>query len=200
MAADEPRQSPTAHAFRLGEAILAQIMADPGFRLQNQPDAETHGILSGIARRDRRRAPMEAIASGQISSQAGLHGDSKGLKFLKRQITVLSLEDWRAALADLGAEDLPWTGRRANLLVERITLPRARGAILAIGPVRLEVTGQTYPCSRMEEVRPGLLKALAPDWRGGVTCRVLEGGAIALGDAVRVLSSPQWELPLPLPG
>ena len=71
---------------------------------------------------------------------------------------------------------LPWTTRRANLLVAGVRLPRASGGILQIGSVRLEVTAQTYPCARMEDARPGLLKALAREWRGGVTCRVVEGG------------------------
>ena len=35
----------------------------------------------------------------------------------------------------------------------------------------LEVTGETDPCERMEEIQPGLFQALAPGWRGGVTCR-----------------------------
>jgi MOSC domain-containing protein YiiM len=114
-------------------------------------------------------------------------------------VTVLAREDWLAACVQVQAPDLPWTARRANLLVEGLVLPRARGARLAIGEVLLEVTGQTYPCSRMEEVKPGLLKALAPDWRGGLTCTVLAGGEIRLGDSVQILSSPQAELPLPLP-
>ena len=89
--------------------------------------------------------------------------------------------------------------RRANLLVEGVELPRAKGGAHRVGPVRLEVTGQTYPCIRMEEARAGLLKALARDWRGGVTCRVLSGGPIALGDAVEVLVRPREVVPR-LPG
>jgi MOSC domain-containing protein YiiM len=34
------------------------------------------------------------------------------------------------------------------------------------------------------------MRALYPDWRGGVTCRVLEGGRVAIGDPVAVLVSP----------
>jgi MOSC domain-containing protein YiiM len=80
-----------------------------------------------------------------------------------------------------------------------VELPRAKGGIVRIGAVRLEVTGQTYPCSRMEEARAGLLKALAAEWRGGVTCRVLSGGQIELGDAVEVLARPREVVPR-LPG
>ena len=65
--------------------------------------------------------------------------------------------------------------------------------------MRLEVTGQTCACARMEEARAGLLKALAREWRGGVTCRVLVGGAVRIGDAVEVLLRPPEVLPR-LPG
>jgi len=85
---------------------------------------------------------------------------------------------------------LAWTARRAKLLVTMIRLPRVRGAILRVGQVVLEVTDQTQPCRRMEEAHPGLLKALHPDWRGGVTCRVLEEGVIRIGDAVAIEYAP----------
>jgi MOSC domain-containing protein YiiM len=150
----------------------------------------TAGRLVGIARRPMRRARMEEIAEGAVSVEAGLEGDFKGAKYPRRQLTLLAREDWQAALAEIGAEGLAWTARRANLLVAGMALPRAAGAILTVGPVRLEVTAQTYPCARMEEARPGLLKALAKDWRGGVTTRVLAGGRIALGDTVEVLWRP----------
>ena len=64
------------------------------------------------------------------------------------------------------------------------------GGVLRIGPLHLEVTGQTYPCQRMNEACAGLLSALAKDWRGGVTARVIEGGDIAMGDTVEVLVDP----------
>lgn len=157
------------------------------------------GRIRGLAVRSARREPMHCLEAVPVSVAAGLAGDCKGLKFRKRQVTVLALEDWVAACLEVGS-DLPWTDRRANVLVEGLRLPRARGARLRLGPVLLEVTGQTSPCSRMQEVHQGLLKALAPDWRGGVTCQVLAGGHLAIGDVVEILSSPQPELPLPLPG
>jgi MOSC domain-containing protein YiiM len=153
------------------------------------------GRLIGIARRPARRAPLQEIAEGLVSITAGLEGDTKGAKYPRRQITVLACEDWEAALAELGS-DLPWTARRANLLIEGVDLPRAVGSVLRVGAARLEVSGQTYPCVRMEEVCPGLLKALAKDWRGGVTCRVLAGGLIRTGDPVQV---PVRRPPEPVP-
>jgi MOSC domain-containing protein YiiM len=106
-------------------------------------------------------------------------------------------------LAELGGSRgpvaLPWTARRANLLVEGVALPKARGGQVRIGPVLIEVTYPTQPCARMEEAHAGLLKALHPDWRGGITARVLEGGTVRLGDPVSVVLRPP-ERTIVLPG
>ncbi len=142
---------------------------------------------------------MQEMAQGRITIAAGLEGDFKGAKYPRRQITILASEGWEAALHDIGHATLPWTARRANLLVAGVRLPRAAGGILRIGQVRLEVTGQTFPCLRMNEAHAGLLSALAKDWRGGVTARVLAGGVVALGDVVEVLVDPPEVKPR-LPG
>jgi MOSC domain-containing protein YiiM len=144
------------------------------------------GRLIGIARRDKRSAPMQTAESGTVTVAAGLAGDCKGAKFPERQITVLSREDWEAALASLGNAELPWTTRRANLLVEGVRLPRGPGSQMRVGQVLLEVTGQTSPCEVMERAFPGLRKALSPEWRGGVTCKVIAGGDVRTGDEVSV--------------
>lgn len=157
------------------------------------------GRLVGIAGRTRRRAPMQERAEGRITVAAGLEGDFKGAKYPRRQITVLACEGWEAALNAIGHPALPWTVRRANLLTEGVRLPRAAGGILRIGQVLLEVTGQTYPCQRMEEACGGLLSALAKDWRGGITARVIEGGLVEEGDLVEVLVDPP-EIRPRLPG
>jgi MOSC domain-containing protein YiiM len=142
---------------------------------------------------------MLEIGEGSISTAFGLEGDCKGAKFPRRQITVLAREAWEAAAAQIGEPSLSWTVRRANLLVAGVDMPRAQGGLMQVGPVRLEITGQTYPCRRMEQARAGLLKALAADWRGGVTCRVVCGGRVRVGDPVEVLVRPREVVPK-LPG
>ncbi len=77
-----------------------------------------------------------------------------------------------------------WTIRRANLLVSGVANPRAAGGLLKVGPVLLKITGETQPCVRMDEQLPGLWKALEPDWLGGLTAMVREGGEIAVGHEV----------------
>jgi MOSC domain-containing protein YiiM len=157
------------------------------------------GRLIAIARRPIAHAPMQEIAAASISLDAGLEGDCKGAKYPRRQITLLEREAWEDALAELSDARLPWTARRANILVAGVRLPRAVGGILAIGTVRLEITAQTYPCGRMNEAHVGLLAALAKHWRGGVTCRVQQGGKIAVGDRVQILWRPP-EIAPRLPG
>ena len=142
------------------------------------------GRLVSIARRNGKRAPMESLDSTRITGEAGVVGDFRGRPG-KRQVTVLASEDWQAACSDIG-RTLPWTARRANLLIEGVALPRQAGKRLIIGDVVLEITGELDPCSRMDEASEGLREALVPDWRGGVTCRVLAGGDVGIGDAVRV--------------
>ncbi len=146
---------------------------------------------------------MELVDEVAVMADAGLEGDDKGLKFPRRGVTLLAREDWQAAideLADLaGPVPLPWTARRANLLVEGVRLPAVRGAIILVGTVRLEVTAETWPCRRMEQTHPGLMKALASDARGGVTCRVVEGGIVHIGDEAVVTVRPPARRPR-LPG
>ena len=115
---------------------------------------------------------MEEVSQAQVSKDGGIAGDRRGAggPGRLRQVTVLSAEVWQRVCDQLGA-DLPWTLRRANLLVSGIDLPREAGARLSVGDLDLEVTMETAPCSRMDEQHQGLRTALTDDWRGGVCCR-----------------------------
>src|SRR6185369_17602001 len=113
----------------------------------------TNGRLLGIARHDRPRGPMETVTRVSVTREGGLRGDFRGAvlpgKSGRRQVSLIEAESWAAALADLGAA-IPWQERRANLLVRGIRLPREAGAIIAIGAsLRIEVTCECDPCSRM---------------------------------------------------
>ena len=142
------------------------------------------GKLTGIARRETTRAPMELLETVAISEDAGVSGDFRG-RSRKRQVTVISSGVWDEVCAEVGA-NLPWTTRRANLLVEGVDLPRDAGSVMQIGDVSLRVEVETAPCSRMDEQHAGLKQALTPDWRGGVCCTVLRGGEVSIGDDVSI--------------
>jgi MOSC domain-containing protein YiiM len=150
------------------------------------PGAAPAGRLAGIAWRAARHAPLVAVDSAAVTRAGGVATDARGRPG-PRQVTVLAVEDWAAATA-AAATDLPWTTRRANLLVSGIGLRDSAGAELRIGAtLRLRITGETEPCRRMEAAAPGLRAALEPGWRGGVTCRVVADGTVAVGDAVRLV-------------
>lgn len=147
------------------------------------------GRLIGIARKDRPHGPMEVLDHVAIGLDSGVRGDYRGAirpgKSNRRQVTILMAEDWTTALDQLGTP-VSWEQRRANLLVEGIVLPRETGVRVRIGQAVLEITGECDPCRRMDTVADGLQLALRPEWRGGRTCRVIEEGAIKLGDEVKV--------------
>lgn len=141
--------------------------------------------LVGIACRPARRAAVTTMDEGRIDASAGLVGDHRQRPG-RRQVSVLTAEGWEAACAELGIA-LPWTLRRANLLVAGLDLRGRVGHRLVLGEAVLEITGELDPCRRMDDAHPGLMAALVPSWRGGATCRVVTGGRIRAGDGVDLL-------------
>ena len=141
------------------------------------------GNVIGISARIESRAPMVVFASAKVSFKHGVGDDSRGLKRNGRQITIMSKEAWEDTLSDLG-QDLHWTTRRANILIEGIGLENTTGKVLKVGSFLVEITGELNPCYRMDEQAAGLTKALTPNWRGGVTCKLLREGIVNENDSV----------------
>lgn len=139
--------------------------------------------LVAIAYKTVKRGPMKEVLCANVTQHSGVEKDVFGRPG-KRQVTVLSVQQWQAACQSINA-DLVWTIRRANLLVDGLSFsPTDVGKQLRIGDLSLEITGETDPCKKMEMAHPGLELALTPDWRGGVTCRVINDAMIHLGDPV----------------
>lgn len=145
------------------------------------------GELLGIADRSKPREPMDSPDEVLITIDSGVDGDCHGC-VPDRQVTVVSANAWLDARRDLGIE-VPWTMRRANLLIGGIDLRDTEGSLLAIGDVVLQITGENPPCRVMDIQQQGLRKALKPDWGAGVSCRVLSGGKVRVGDCVRLRRS-----------
>ena len=144
----------------------------------------TVGTLLAIHLRPGARVPVVAVARATAIANQGLDGDHAVGG--RRQVTLLAVEAWRAACAELG-RDLDPAVRRANLLVEGLDLRAAIGGSITLGDVVVDVLGETRPCELMDDGgRLGLMAALRPERRGGVFGRIRAGGELRVGMAARL--------------
>jgi MOSC domain-containing protein YiiM len=142
------------------------------------------GSLRWIGLRPARRVAMRSVTMAMLDPRDGLLGDRyQGRTGGARQVTLVQAEHLSAIGAFLGLEAVAPERLRRNIAVSGLNLLALKGRRFRMGAAVLEVTGECHPCSRMEEeFGPGGYNAVRG--HGGVTARVLEGGAILLGDAV----------------
>jgi MOSC domain-containing protein YiiM len=127
------------------------------------------------------RGAMDARESIELVAGRGVEGSAD--RGGRRQVTILEREVWEALVRELGSDAGPET-RRANVLVSGIDLRASRGRVLRLGGARIRVGGEVKPCERMEEAVAGLRALMYPEWRGGAFGQILDGGIVAVGDAV----------------
>lgn len=139
------------------------------------------GRLEAIWLKRVRRGLMDAVSTATLEAGRGLLGNAN--QGGRRQVTIIERERWDAHMASLGATLDPST-RRANLMVSGVPLANSRGKVLRIGASRIRIYGETKPCEQMEEALPGLRAVMYENWGGGAFGEVIEGGPIAVGDAV----------------
>lgn len=144
------------------------------------------GKVIGIAGCDKKGAEMVVFAAAKVSFEHGIGDDYHGTIQNDRQVTIMTQESWDAVCKELDRK-LHWTKRRANIMIEGIDLENSTGNRLKIGNFYIEITGEFKPGKFMDEQFIGLKKALTPNWRGGVTGRVVQEGNVNEGDAVVLL-------------
>lgn len=126
------------------------------------------------------RAPLVSVPSANAVLETGLEGDRHARPRGRRQVLLVEQEVLEEFGLDPGAI-------REQVTVRGLGLDRlALGARIRVGGALLEVAGPCAPCSRMDEVRPGLQQAL--DGRRGRFVRVIQAGAFAVGDTLHVES------------
>lgn len=141
----------------------------------------------------------EGIAGDRYSTGQGSYSMFRysarepGAKEPGRQITIISADSVDAALSAAGLSPVATPGKsygdfRRNVVVRGISaeeLMRAQGTELCLGPTcRVFVHRHCVPCTYNERLcgRPGQVEAI---WdSAGVSCEVLVGGPLSVGDAV----------------
>jgi MOSC domain-containing protein YiiM len=145
------------------------------------------GRLEWIGLRPARRAEMQVVGDVLAVAEYGLEGDHRVEKTpgSGRQVTLISREFIDQTAHFLGREAIDPALLRRNLVVSGINLHALRYQRFHIGEALLEAGALCHPCSRMESAlgRGGVAAMLG---HGGLCCRILEGGRIRVGDAVRV--------------
>jgi MOSC domain-containing protein YiiM len=148
------------------------------------------GRLEAIVVRAAPRDPARRVERTAAIAGVGLADDRLGRRgeaeLSTRQVTLIQAEhlDVIARLARVPHVDP--VGLRRNLVVAGINLLALKNSRLRVGDqVVLEIVGPCAPCSRMEQaIGPGGYAAMRG--HGGMTARIVAGGAIAVGDAVVV--------------
>ncbi len=110
-----------------------------------------------------------------LISNQGIEGDHA---FGRSTRQVLLVD--QGVLSDFGLEagDLRENVTLAGLAVNALSA----GDELQIGTARLQVNGDCSPCSKLEELQPGLQEAIRG--RRGILASVLQGETIRIGDPV----------------
>jgi MOSC domain-containing protein YiiM len=148
------------------------------------------GRIEAIIVRGESRAPARRIEATSAIAGVGLADDRLGMQgaaeLSTRQVTLIQQEHLPVIAQLARVAQVDPVGLRRNLVVSGINLLALKNAKLQVGEAVLEVVGPCQPCSRMEEaIGPGGYAAMRG--HGGMTARILTGGAIRTGDAVRAL-------------
>jgi len=155
-----------------------------------------HGTVRHIHIAPEQGAPPEAVTAVDAVADAGLRGDryfqAEGT-FAERDgsdLTLIEAEALEAVAAAFDLEIEPGSHRR-NVTTTGISLESLLGTTFTMGDVRCRAVDRCAPCAYLERHldQPGLVDAL--DGRGGLRCRVLEGGTITVGDEVRPVQTEQ---------
>ncbi len=146
------------------------------------------GRIEAIVVRGDPRLPARLVPATTALAGIGLADDRLGQRgeaeLSTRQVTLIQHEHLAVIAVLAGVQGVDVLALRRNLVVSRINLVALKNARVRVGGALLEIVGPCQPCSRMEEaIGPGGYAAMRG--HGGMTARVLEGGEIGIGSAVR---------------
>lgn len=143
------------------------------------------GRIEWIGLRPERLGELLVVEEALLIADRGIEGDHKvtGRAGTKRQVTLIQQEHLTAVAGMLHRAEISPGQTRRNIVVSGINLLALKGKRFRVGEALLEFSGPCEPCSRMEaNLGPGGFNAMRG--HGGLTAKVIEGGAIRVGDEV----------------
>lgn len=164
-------------------SVLHVTVLSPAVRPHRVQEPEAGRVVAlGVASAG--GAPVEPREALDLVTGRGVDGDryaaGKGTweRFPDREVTLIEAE-----AADAVAVADPLLLRR-NIVTRGVSLNDLVGRRFRVGTVLLEGVRLCDPCGYLEKLlaRPGLKRDL--ENRGGLRARILEGGAVRVGDAV----------------
>ncbi|MCP4252718.1 MAG: hypothetical protein GY775_04785 [Candidatus Scalindua sp.] len=132
----------------------------------------------------KRNAAAESCDHVTIRSNFGIVGDYRSDKFQIGQITLIEAEAIGTMSRKLGY-DIPDGASRRQITVKGIELNGLIGQNLRIGQVLVRVEDKCNPCKNMEtKIGSGAKDAMND--KGGIRCRIIEGGELHVCDKIAV--------------
>ena len=155
------------------------------------PPAHIQGRIEAIVVRGAPRDPARLVEQTMALAGIGLADDRLGQRgeaeLSTRQVTLIQQEHLPLIAAFARSGPVDPVDLRRNLVVSGINVLSLKNAQLRVGDALIQVVGPCAPCSRMEEViGPGGYAAMRG--HGGMTARILESGAIRVGDSISVVT------------
>jgi len=142
-----------------------------------------HAIIVRGSPREAARTIEHTVAVAGVGLADDRLGQRGEAELSTRQVTLIQHEHLEVIARLARVPHVDPVGLRRNLVISGINLLALKNAKLRVGGALLEIVGPCQPCSRMEEaIGPGGYAAMRG--HGGMTARVIEGGPIAVGDAV----------------
>lgn len=145
----------------------------------------TPGKLEWIGLRSERRGEVVVVDETEAVVDLGLVGDHRMKKTpgSARQVTIISSEYIQQICQHTGHQSIDPRLLRRNLVISGMNMNLLRYQRLQIGEVIIETNALCHPCSRMDE-NLGKGGTAAMFGYGGLCAKIIQGGRLAVGDAV----------------
>lgn len=158
-------------------------MEKPSSILELKDQFAQAGQIQWIGLRPVKRAKLESVKQANLDASTGIIGDHYSGRSGNRHVTLIQQEHLNAVASMLGKPAVDPGLTRRNIVVSGINLLALKNKRFSIGGCLLEYTGLCHPCSRME-ANLGVGGYNAMRGHGGINARIIEGGEIAVGDAI----------------